>query len=248
MFKRLFRASSTASAASTASTSASTTTAPTKGKKKNAQKHQPVVKGPTTTPTTTTLFPKQSSSVDPSDVAEAKLKSYRVQVVLKFLKNMNNHDFSLFDNLSLRTRVVFEAFSCNVADYYDVVKMLFKSFPDFQFVVRGIEEEGDKVHVRIQVNGTHTGTPYKATPQTPAIAASGAFVQNDPEIFTCIFGGGTSTRISEIQVHPLGELSGPMGFYTQLLQHQQQLQQNNSNNSNTDRRASTTSVSALHEQ
>ncbi|KAL7568937.1 hypothetical protein ACA910_000681 [Epithemia clementina (nom. ined.)] len=166
---------------------------------------------------------KESTTIDDTtteDVAELKIDSYRMQVVLKFLQNMNSQDLCIFDALSLRTRVIFESFSCNVAEYYDMMKLLFQSFPDFKFVVRGIEEEADRVMVKIQVRGTHTGVPYKATPETPAIPASGAFVQNDPEIFTCIFGeGGTSTRITEIQVKPFGKLSGPMGFYTQLEDH-----------------------------
>lgn len=97
-------------------------------------------------------------------------------------------------------------------------KHLNDCFPDCQFTYKTIEKnagDGTLVVDGAQFSGTHTGTPYTASPDLPPIPPNGVIVANDEERWFFDFDEETG-KIKSWAIIALGPTTGPMGAYETL--------------------------------
>lgn len=101
------------------------------------------------------------------------------------------------------------------ADYVQVCKDVFASFPDINFAWSESNELNDgTVTSKVVVSGTHTGAPFGFGP-FPPIEATRIKCQNDPEYVEWIVEGNKVKQMKVVA--PEGSFkTGPPGFYVQI--------------------------------
>ena len=135
-----------------------------------------------------------------------------------FLDAMNRQDFAAFmEKIAKNCVIEFpDAATMNFDEFRQEMENCFASFPDtrFSYSPAKVVQPGKMAIIsKLSVSGTHTGKPYGFGPY-PEIEAKGIKVQNDPERMTVT--ANENGEISLVLFEPLGEMTGPPGFYTQI--------------------------------
>ena len=169
-----------------------------------------------------------SSSEEESSFRESprrkKLPDH-VLIVEEFLEAVSRHDkdvLSFFVSPLCQVHLE-DDFSTNAQLYCEsLLPDLWKAFPDYQLKYKSIRRAGDDDRrCRVLVEGVtsfgnHTGTAYSIGPDYPPIPAFGRRVKTDEERFLCTF-AECGTKLQELTIVSLGVVTGPAGFYEQVL-------------------------------
>lgn len=128
---------------------------------------------------------------------------------------MNQHNLDAMLAISDQNcNIHFEDSHMRQEDFFEEIRNLFTSFPDFGFAWNDVQQTGPgQVEIGFfQASGTHTGKPYGFGPYPP-MEAKGIAVKNDPEKVIIEVAHDMIQKVTFIAT---GELTGPPGVYIQI--------------------------------